>query len=151
MATRWAMQITGGKELAAALKALPASMSRSVVMDALKDSAEPMRTRMSQLAPREPGAPDLADNIVISAANRVGDVGGGRWEMRHEDEHAVAVGPSKDYFYGIFQEYGTIRHRAQPFMRPAFHETHGTALTIMLQRMWAAMTGKATSTGGRNL
>lgn len=151
MAARWSMQMTGWKELGARLRALPDAYTRTIVIDALKEAAEPMRARMAQLAPREPGAPDLADNIGISVANRLGDVGGGRWEARHDEEHAVAVGPTKDFFYGLFQEYGTVHHRAQPFMRPAFDSESGKALTILTQELWKPLRDKAASTGGRNL
>jgi hypothetical protein len=94
MATRFLMQMTGWKELAANLRALPAGLQREKILDVLKDAGEPMRNRMGQLAPRAPGAPDIADNIGISVISRIGDVGGGRWQARHDEEHAVAVGPT---------------------------------------------------------
>ena len=150
MASRWSMQMSGWKELGARLRALPEAYTRTVVIDALKEAGEPMRARMAQLAPREPGAPDLADNIAISVANRLGDVGGGRWEARHDEEHAVAVGPTKGFFYGLFQEYGTVHHAAQPFMRPAFDSESSKALTILTQELWKPLREKVTSTGGRN-
>lgn len=151
MATKFSMHIHGGKELAARLRALPEAYTRKVVLEALEESGEPMRARMSQLAPREPGHPDLADNIAISVANRLGDVGGERWQARHDEEHAVAVGPTKDFFYGLFQEYGTVHHAAQPFMRPAFDSEAPKAVTILSQELWKPLRDKTTSTGGRNL
>ena len=151
MADRFSLRFEGGKELAANLRTLAAPIQREIILDALEAAAEPMRNRMSQLAPREPGRPDLADNIGISVANRIGDVGGGRWQARHDEEHAVAVGPTKNFFYGIFQEYGTSRHGAQPFMRPAFDSTHQTSLSILSQRLWQAVSGRSISPTGRNL
>ena len=152
MADRFSMKVTGFKELGAALRALPTSVSQPIVINALKEAAEPMRVRMGQLAPREPGAPDLADNIGISVANRIGDVGGGRWEAKHDQEFAVAVGPTKSFFYGIFLEYGTVKMSARPFMRPAFDSTAQTSLTILSQRLWDAVRGQQVmSTLGRGL
>jgi HK97 gp10 family phage protein len=152
MADRISFKVDGFKELAANLRALPMAVQREKILDALEVAAEPMRSRMSQLAPREPGAPDLADNIGISVANRIGDVGGGRWQARHDEEHAVAVGPTKNFFYGIFQEYGTVHHAAQPFMRPAFDSTAQTSLSILSQRLWLAIRdARILSTMGRNL
>jgi HK97 gp10 family phage protein len=140
MADRFSLKIEGFKELAANLRALPDALQRSVILDALKESAEPMRARMGQLAPRRPGAPDIADNIGISVTNRIGDVGGGRWEARSDSEHAVAVGPTKNFFYGIFLEYGhRPNSRAYPFMRPAFDTTAQTSLSILSQRLWDAI------------
>lgn len=151
MATRFSFKFEGGRELASALRSLPEALSRDVLINALTEAAEPMRQRMSQLAPREPGKPDIADNIGISVANRLGDVGGGRWEARHEDEHAVAVGPTKNFFYGIFLEYGTVKMRAQPFMRPAFDTEAPRAFSQIGNRIWAAIRDRAMSTSGRNL
>lgn len=152
MADRFSMKVEGFKELAASLRAMPASVSKPIILDALKEGAEPMRVRMGQLAPREPGAPDLAENIGISVANRIGDVGGGRWEAKHDEEFAVAVGPTKGFFYGIFQEFGTVHHGAQPFMRPGFDSTVQTSLTIIGQRLWAAIRDqRIISTMGRGL
>jgi len=152
MADRFSLKIEGFKELAANLRALPDALQRSVILDALTDAAEPMRARMGQLAPRRPGAPDIADNIGISVANRIGDVGGGRWEARSDTEHAVAVGPTKNFFYGLFLEYGTIKMAARPFMRPAFDTTVQTSLTILSQRLWDAIRAqRILSTTGRNL
>lgn len=148
---RFSMTFTGGKELASALRTLPDALSRQILLGALTEAAEPMRQRMSQLAPREPGKPDIADNIGISVANRLGDIDGGRWEARSEDEHAVAVGPTKNFFYGIFLEYGTVKMRAQPFMRPAFDTEAPRALSQIGNRIWAAIRDRAMSTGGRGL
>lgn len=132
----------GGKELAATLNALPARVSRKIIVDALKDAAEPIRRHAASAAPREPGAPDLADNIVVSASQRIGSTGGGKWTRRDEGEHAVAVGPAKGFFYGLMQEYGTVHHGAQPFMRPAFDSQHQKALKIVGEAMWVALAGK---------
>ena len=151
MATRVSFQMTGWKELGANLRALPAAMQREKILDVLEVGAEPMRARMEQLAPREPGAPDLADNIGISVANRIGDVGGGRWQARHDEEHAVAVGPAKFAFWGIFQEFGTVHHAAQPFARPAFDGTAHACLSLISQGLWGIIrTVRLLGTMGRN-
>lgn len=36
-----------------------------------------------------------------------------------------------DPFYGLFQEFGTAHHAAQPFMRPAFEQSKEQALIEM--------------------
>ena len=148
------MHIEGGKELAENLRRLPEGLEPKVMIEALTAGAEPMRARMAQLAPRRAGKPDIADNIVISVASRIGSVEGGRWEARSEGEHAVAVGPAKWTYWGIFQEYGTVHHAAQPFMRPGFDSTAQTSLSIILQRLWAVVRNQAerqTPTGGSRL
>lgn len=127
------MRFEGGKELADALRQLPARVGRSVLIQALKDAAEPMRERASRLAPHEPGAPDLRDNIEVSTIRR---------RSAEETEASVAMGPTKDFFYGIFQEWGTVFHGAHPFMRPAFDQEASPALKELRQQLWAALASK---------
>jgi len=127
----------GGKELVEALGTLSQRMSKRVMRDALDAAAEPMRRRMSQLAPREPGAPDLAANIVVSTARPRA------WAS--PTAVAVAVGPEKQFFYGFFQEYGTAFHGAQPFMRPAFDEGVPRVITELTRALWTALAAKGVS------
>lgn len=137
-----ALKLTGGPQMAAALNALASTLRKSVLLEALKAAAEPMRARMAQLAPRRSPAPDLADNISISTATRIGSVFGGKWEAANDTEAAVAIGPSKDFFYGIFAEYGTVKQSAQPFMRPAFDSEAQNALDIFSARIWKVLERK---------
>jgi HK97 gp10 family phage protein len=133
---KWSLHWEGGKDLARAIRALPAELQEKAIVASLKDAAEPIRRRMEDLAPREPGKPDIADWIVISVASRIGDVGGGRWEAKHDQEWAVAIGPAKAFFYGLFLEYGTRRAGARPFMRPAFDTEHPKSLSILASSLW---------------
>lgn len=132
------VKITGAADLAKRLQELPAAVSRSVQLEALKDGAEIIRSRASQLAPRSAGpGPHLADNIVI------GTISAARLERQDRgSETVVEVGPSlkpDDHFYGYFVEYGTIHQQAQPFMRPAFDTGAPMALNRILSRFWTAI------------
>lgn len=124
----FSMQVQGGQQLARTLDALPAKVSREVLLNALRKGGMPIRDRAAQLAPREPGAPDLADNIQIAAVRQ-----------REGQPPTVAIGVSKNFFYDYFQETGTIRHRAQPFYRPAFDELAVPALGTIGRELWAAL------------
>lgn len=44
---------------------------------------------------------------------------------------------SGDGFYGMFQEFGTARHKAQPFLRPAFDAKKDEALQRIRDRLAA--------------
>lgn len=108
-----------------------------------------MRRRMGQLAPLEPGKPDLRDAMLIRATNPRMDQ-----EIRPK-EIAVAIGPSKAAFYGSFQEYGTAFHPAQPFARPAFDEHKELTLRLLSDEFWvvirkAAAKGQTGSARGRS-
>lgn len=146
MEPRWRLE--GGEALAAALNALPDRVRGTTLRAALMEAAEPMRATAARLAPYAPGAPDLKANIGISRATRIGSVGGGRWRAKVEGEEAVAVGPTQKFFYGLFQEYGTTRHGAQPFLRPAFDAEAGQAVRILAARLWTALAARGVSRPG---
>jgi HK97 gp10 family phage protein len=130
-----------------AMRGLDPAEARGVRVKILKHAAEPIAERMAALAPNEPGKPDLKDNIKIQAVRSVDDPDFGGTMALDEDAAAVAIGPSKDAFYGFFQEFGTAPHQqgagehpghpAQPFARPAFDEKVGEALRIAADDIWA--------------
>jgi HK97 gp10 family phage protein len=152
------MKLEGGQQFAKALEALPFTKQRGVLTKMLKKAAEPVRARMEALAPREPGKPDLADNMKIQSVSKIDD--GSELEARSLDdsEAAVAIGPSKDSFYGSFQEFGTAPHGKhpghppQPFARPAFDETQDEVLRSLQDDIWAHLRNTAQrSPSGRGL
>ena len=67
------MRIEGGDRLARNLAQLSTRVNKNVLRGALtRVAAEPIRARASDLAPRDPGAPDLAEHIVISTGRASG-------------------------------------------------------------------------------
>lgn len=132
------VKFEGGPELVRALESLSTRVSKRVMREALESAGEPIRLAMQQKAPREPGAPDLADNMVI---------GNARVEGLLDDSQtaAVAIGPSKGFFYAFFQEFGTVHHPAQPFARPAFDEGVARAIRDIAASMWTALAAKGIS------
>lgn len=125
------LRFAGGRELASFLSKLPERTSKTVQRQALRAAAEPMRGDMATLAPHEPGAPDLRESMTISNVRGGDDV--------FESETAVAVGPSRAGWYGVFQEFGTVHHGAQPFARPAFDRNLTRSLGILAKELWAAI------------
>lgn len=139
------MRFEGGEQLATRMRELSRRAGRQVALNALRAGAEPMRKRASDIAPREGGAPDLAENIVISNARDPEGEG-----------PAVAVGPSTALrsdqrrrfgTQGRHLEFGTAHMAAQPFMRPAFDTEREATLAAIGRRMWASLRSE---TGGVN-
>lgn len=127
----FSMRMEGGDQLAANLAQLSTRLSKSILREALLDGGEPIRTLVARNAPREPGAPDLADHIVIAAVRD------------QESQASVGIGPdSKQFFYDWFQEFGTARHGAQPMYRPALDEKAPAALDIIGQELWRQLTAR---------
>jgi HK97 gp10 family phage protein len=134
---------TGGSRFAQALQALDPSKARAAVLRILRHAAEPIRERMVELAPVEPGKPDLRDSIVVSSAGLEDEDFGGRKDTGVFD---VAVGPTTRAFYGHMVEFGTAPHRlkggqhpgapAQPFARPAFDENVDRSIQIIQEDIW---------------
>src|SRR5262245_29534765 len=127
-------KVEGIAELKAALDELSTRLSRKIQLEALRESAEPLRARMAELAPRSRAASPvhLAESMVISTS-------------RGQDgqEVAVAVGPAKDAFWGGLQEFGTVHAPAQAFARPAFDSEVSECLDVLVEVLWRELKGIA--------
>lgn len=151
------LKLEGGPQLVKALGNLTLSQERSQMTSLLKTAGEPMRSAMEAHAPVEPGAPDIKANIVISPATKIPDEPGAPSRAREESETAVAVGPSKDFPYGVPLEYGHVTVGksphfvdARPFARPAFDTTQDQTMRLIQDGIWRllrALIGKS-PTGG---
>lgn len=141
-------RVEGGDELARALEQMPDAVKRPTVIAALKDGGEPIRAAAAARAPRGAGPEHLADHIAISAISDSSTNRGGR---DAETDFAVKIGPSRQFFYGLFEELGSAHQPARPWLRPAFDTLAGQALGVIGRELWNAIRAKAetsTSTGG---
>lgn len=120
-----AIEVSGLKELGANLKEFPLKLEKKWLRKALKEGADIPKTEMERRArrqPRGPSHPDvghLADNIVITS------------RLSEKKGAVVRVGPSKDAWWGGFQEFGTPHVPADPFMRPALDSNEATIIAIV--------------------
>jgi HK97 gp10 family phage protein len=146
------VKVEGGAALSRILEQLPARVSTSKMREALRTVAEPIRQSASANAPRSPGAPDLAEHIVISSGRASGQ------------SAAVVVGPSNESRadqpnrrfdqQGLFVEFGTSDTPAHPFLRPAFDGGAQRAIAAFTAEMWRVLTsggatsGRGSSSGG---
>lgn len=139
---RMQVRVEGGDRLARTLRELPTRVGKSVLREALRTASAPIvRSRIETLAPRDPGAPDLADQIVVST----GRAGSG-------SEAAIVVGPStatredqpsRRYDrQGVYLEFGTSNIAMQAFMRPAFDATVSQMITALTGALWRALVAR---------
>lgn len=157
---RIAVKLEGSADLLKRLQQLPASVSAAAQRKALLAGAEPMRAHAAALAPRDETAkaPHLADNIVIGvqSARKLKNAGLSAAELDVAQAGLVVeVGPAlkpSDHFYGYFQEFGTVHHAAQPFMRPAFDSQGHRSLSVVLTSLWESIRKALPQTfsGGRS-
>lgn len=125
------MKVEGGDDLVAALMSLSTRASRQILRDALMTVGEPMRRDIARKAPREPGAPDLADNIEI-APTRVGE----------RNDVSVGIGVPRGFFYDWFLEFGTAFMSARAFYRPTFDAQVNRAINQLGATIWTELAGK---------
>jgi HK97 gp10 family phage protein len=81
---------------------------RRILSKALKEGSRLIQEEAEHLAPRSDEAPHMADTMMVAIQEAT------------SDEAISRIGPSKQGFYGLFQEIGTAHHHAQPFLQPAF-------------------------------
>jgi HK97 gp10 family phage protein len=136
------MVVEGGEELRAKLMALAKGIDVDLAEEAMLEAGDPMRARAAGLAPRAAGpghgkgGKHLADNIILGA------------QKQEPGAANVAVGPSKDVWYGLFWEFGTRWIAAHPFLRPAFDVEEAGTVKRWGERMWQEIQELAGSAEG---
>jgi len=110
---------------------LPEAVQVPTLRRGLVQAAEPIRAGMAARAPRGTVAPHLADSMITKPLPP------GELEAVTDDSAGVEIGPTKDFFYGYFWEFGTVRLPARPFARPAFDAGSREALAILEQALGA--------------
>jgi HK97 gp10 family phage protein len=140
--------VTGGEELAAQLRKLGAAVRKKALVGVLKAAAVPIQGRAAELAPLDPaGTVHLKEQMQVSVVTQIGSVAGGQWAAADEFQAAVAIGPSRKGFYGLYLEYGTVKMSARPFLRPAFDYGSDRALTLIREGLWELLEQANAGTG----
>jgi HK97 gp10 family phage protein len=156
------MSFEGGRELEQALAELgDATAQRRLSMRALKKAAQPIADAAVSRVPRRRG--HLASGITVGtnisgpdaarqAFGQVMRAGGGRdaavaalRDVRRQSASLVQlfVGPGR-HPQAIFQEFGTLHHSPQPFMRPAWDSEGMRAIDRISAELWADIQKTAT-------
>lgn len=125
-------EIKGLRELDAGLAELPAAVRGKTLEAALMRAAKPILDEARSRAPvRQGGAKRIGKGSkgrlpgFLRASLR-------RARKRASDASAtVQIGPHRRAFYGMFQEFGTSRQAARPFLRPAFDAKAQEALKLL--------------------
>lgn len=108
----------GGKELEAALLELKTAAAKRVSRKVLKEAAEPIASVAVANAPVREG--DLKSNINVSPRLTKRQA---RQNKASKSDVEMHVGtPDRA---GRLQEFGTVNHPPQPFMRPAWDKEGG--------------------------
>lgn len=119
------VKVEGFKELAHALEQLPQATARNTLKRVLKKAAEPTRSAAQEKAPVLSGR--LRTSIVVGTQLTRRQKADAKRQTTYFAE--VHVGTASGH--GIPQEFGTVDHAAQPFMRPAWDANQNGALKII--------------------
>ena len=133
------LSLQGGQQLSKALEQAGAALTRTLMMEALRAAADPMRLDMASRMARSAEAPHAADHVIVASVTSIDG------EKLGPLEFAVGVGPTKDFFYWFYQEFGTVHHPAKPAMRPAFDAGAERALKAIGYGLWDAIAKYASS------
>jgi HK97 gp10 family phage protein len=122
-------KVEGFAELYKALDHLPDLAKRKGLEPLLIRALEPMKDTAIYLAPDDPrtGPPyDLKSSIIISTKKR------GVKAYERLDAAIAYMGPTREgYPQAMFQEFGTVKMVATPYMRPAYDALKVQALEII--------------------
>jgi len=131
-------QVQGLRQLGEAMRSLSADMRGRVARQATAAGAGVVRKAARQGAPVDSG--NLQAAVVMKRQR----------QTRLTEEYIVTVRQGKtrdakagkaggkqgkDAFYARFVEFGTVKHQAQPFMRPALENNVQAATDAMAKRL----------------
>ncbi len=124
--TGW-MVLTGDKRLNKKLSRLSGKDSKKAIREAAKAALRPVLNAARRNAPEDEGL--LKRRLKLRAMKKSRSVFGYRVQIKH----------SQDFYYGGFQEWGTVKMEAQEFMQRAADEKRKAALTIYRARLKQAI------------
>lgn len=133
------IRLSGFKELDSALERLSKAAGKGVLRRAGKTALEPIADAARSMAPNDPntGGFDLVKSITVGTKLSKRQQGLHRKTVRDDKasvEVFVGAGPLPQ---AHLQEFGTIKHAPQPFMRPAWEAGKMKVLEDLKKELWA--------------
>lgn len=118
MAEASGVHIEGYEDLRRKFRQLSAGMQKTALRSMLRSAATPVLKEAVRLAPTDEF--DLKEAIAMTVSVK-------------QTEASAAVGVKRKQAgaparYAHLQEFGTVHHRAQPFLRPALDNRKGEAI-----------------------
>lgn len=123
------VKVEGLRELEAALSQLPKATAKATLRRTLKAAAEPTRAAAQAKAPRETGR--LQTSIIVGTKLTRRQ----RQQAKREGTFFSEIHVGTANQAAVPQEFGTVNHPAQPFMRPAWDVTQDQALEIIKDQL----------------
>lgn len=123
-------RIDGLRELELALTQLPKATARAALRRVGIKALQPMADIARELAPDDPetGGKDLRASITVGTSLNARQR---KLQKRRDDKAFVEVFMGTADLAGVPQEFGTVNHGPQAFMRPAYAREAGNAIRIV--------------------
>jgi|SRR5262245_3356668 len=122
------VHIEGLAEVSEGLEELPKATATNVLKRALLKAAEPIANTAKRLAPRLSGHLQQTIEPGTKLSRRQKSL------YRKQSKVEIFVGPAA-LVQAITQEFGTVFHRAQPFMRPAWDANKREAFNLIKEEL----------------
>lgn len=135
---RETIRVEGLRELDRALGELPKATGKAVLRRVSKDALEPTAALARDLAPRDEGHLGASITVAAKLTRRQGA------QQRKSNKSTVEMhaGPG-GLPQATAQEFGTLNHPPQPFMRPAWDATRHEVLDHVASELGAEITKAA--------
>ena len=125
--------LTGFAELAKALRDLGPRVGRKHLRAATSKGAAVIRKKARELAPVDTGEmrKDIQQKREKTSGDNIASYSVYTRSGKKSRMSGKARNVDKDSFYWKFQEFGTAKMPAQPFMRPAFESEKENAVDVL--------------------
>jgi HK97 gp10 family phage protein len=132
------IEVKGLRELGERMRALSKDVNTKIARAATNAGAQVIKKLAQQKAPVSdpsvtPNIPpgNLRDNIYVRRNTKTRLTSQHVVTVRHKGKKLIG----KPYQVGVYNEFGTVKMAAQPFMRPAFNQGKGQALEAIKKRL----------------
>ena len=136
MAGKNRVKVEGLREVDAALATLPRATGKNVLRRVALARLEPMAEDARSRAPKH--LLELKDSIAVSTkSSRYA-----KWKSKKQNTVEAYMGPGGEGSghappQGSLQEFGTVNHGPQPFMRPAWDQGKSDLLDGIAEDLWS--------------
>jgi len=145
MARGTTVRVDGLREVDAALSELPRATGKAVLRRVAMDALKPMAEEARRMAPDDPSTNgrDLKNSIAVGRGKKTkAKFTGGKGFRSEAQAIEMHMGPAGSGGrgappQGLFQEFGTVNHPPQPFMRPAWDAGKDRMLEEIKDKLWA--------------
>jgi HK97 gp10 family phage protein len=151
-------RLEGARELDRVLAQLPTELAKFKLEQATRAGANVIRRAAIDAAPRDTSGErseasqrygPLHTNIKTTKVKSIGGAKSAASVGRGTRGAVEFVVHTSDAFWGLFLEYGTVKHSAQPWFRPAFERAAPEALDRIGDKLGKELEKTASELAGR--